>query len=401
MPRGHARTLAQALRGLHDRLAKLPTEGGLSNARQELRWLQDHAAQIPTRTSGHNSACPANSPRSYLHRIRRRNTETSCHPAKMNHSHQPLSMPDILDLRPHQYRWLRRAVFERVHHRKPLQYILGTQPFGDLIDVLVRSPTLIPRWETEEWVMQLIRWLNQLSKTSDEQSSNSASSPLRILDLCTGSGCIALQLAAGLKTRSAQIIGVDIAPTAYQLALDNLAHNRTCLCNSVSFLLADVLSSDLHLLLKPHWPINDSAGSGLDIPADMVVVNPPYVSAMEHTTLLPEVGLWEDRRALVPQTLHPNPGAPHGDNDGLSFYAQLIPQLVRQGIVRPAGQTATNTKLLKLTPDSNLPAIPKLVMETGGNHQTRPIVEYLLQAGFSQVGVWQDLAGHDRVIFGW
>ena len=81
---------------------------------------------------------------------------------------------------------LHELLHEHVAHNKPLQYLLKTVPFCNL-NIAVRPPVLIPRPETEEWCSSLIAQLHPVRNL-----------PLRILDLCTGSGCIALSLAHAL-----------------------------------------------------------------------------------------------------------------------------------------------------------------------------------------------------------
>ena len=85
---------------------------------------------------------------------------------------------------------------QRITEHKPLGYILGSVPFCNL-NISVKPPVLIPRMETEEWVTWLI-----------EQHHTTRARKLRILDLCTGSGCIALSLAHHLP--HAQVTGADI-----------------------------------------------------------------------------------------------------------------------------------------------------------------------------------------------
>ncbi|KAF9919019.1 hypothetical protein BX616_002988 [Lobosporangium transversale] len=159
-------------------------------------------------------------------------------------------------------------VEQRVHERKPLQYILGTQPFMDL-EILTRPPTLIPRWETEEWTARLATILSnewhlfqadqkiQCSMSSSVQkaavtvdclkpghgSGTSTSLLFNILDICTGSGCIPLGLASALPHKSCRIFGIDIHPKAVELARENEIKNRAFLKgNSVYIRQADLLA---------------------------------------------------------------------------------------------------------------------------------------------------------------
>ncbi|KAF6241405.1 hypothetical protein HO173_000115 [Letharia columbiana] len=103
---------------------------------------------------------------------------------------------------------------------KPLQYILGSQPFGE-VEILCRRGVLIPRPETENITTHLASLL--LSPPSRPQH------PLRILDLCTGTGCIPLLLHSLLAPHipSLHLHGVDVSPAALNLAAKNLSHNIT------------------------------------------------------------------------------------------------------------------------------------------------------------------------------
>ncbi|KAG1121915.1 hypothetical protein G6F42_011968 [Rhizopus arrhizus] len=147
-----------------------------------------------------------------------------------------------------------------------------TQPFCEL-DIVTRPPTLIPRWETEEWTYKVIEMLkNQLSTVQK---------PLRILDVCTGSGCISLALAKHLPKDSVHITGLDISTKAISLSHHNLDLHRSQLQNPVEFHVQDVFQytpqDDIHL----------------------IVSNPPYITDEEYETLDPDVKNWEDARALV------------------------------------------------------------------------------------------------------
>jgi len=230
-------------------------------------------------------------------------------------------------------------VARRVQERMPLQYLLGSVPFLDLT-IAVRPPTLIPRPETEEWVAWLI---NQLQPVRHE--------PLRILDLCTGSGCIALALAQAFPR--AYVVGVDIAPEAVALAQENARANGV---SNGEFVVGDVASATLSLA-----------------PArfDLVVSNPPYITPDEFASLAPEVAAWEDKRALV------------ASEHGLALYRALAKGLASwldtQGILAKRG-------------------LPVFVCELGTDARS---VESLFSPLFSgNVSLHADLQGVDRWLVG-
>ncbi|GAN03501.1 methylase of polypeptide chain release factors [Mucor ambiguus] len=241
-------------------------------------------------------------------------------------------------------------ITQRTEQHKPLQYILatlvesisilGTQPFCEL-DIVTRPPTLIPRWETEEWTYRVIDMLkNQLSTVQK---------PLRILDVCTGSGCISLALAKHLPKDSVHITGLDISTRAISLSQHNLDLHQSQLQNPVEFHVQDVFQY---------------------IPQDeihLIVSNPPYITNEEYKTLDPDVKDWEDARALVA----PDQGT-----------------RVHQGVIQVAKYCTPLTKG------------PHLLMEMGGTHQIKLLSGLMLQQGFKTIDVWKDLAGKDRVITG-
>jgi release factor glutamine methyltransferase len=171
-------------------------------------------------------------------------------------------------------------ISHRVLQNKPLQYILGTVPFCDL-EIIVQPPILIPRPETEEWVTWLIDQYKVLKNHE-----------LAILDLCTGSGCIALALAKAFP--KATVVGIDINHDAIELAQKNKRHNAI---DNVHFIV-----SDLYQALDPLESF------------DLIVSNPPYLTDQEYQQLMPDVKLWEDEQALV------------ADEQGLAIYKRIASQ---------------------------------------------------------------------------
>ncbi|KAJ3374546.1 hypothetical protein GGF31_007324 [Allomyces arbusculus] len=165
---------------------------------------------------------------------------------------------------PSQLAHLRALIRARVNDHTPLQYLLGSVPFAPDLDLLVESPILIPRWETEEWALGV----------ADMWSPHH---PTVVEDWCTGSGCIALLLKSRFG-RTTRVTGFDLNPAAIDLARRNADRNTL----DVEFHVANVLT-DL-----PRVP-----------GVDLVVANPPYIAASEFATLDPGVRDWEDRLALV------------------------------------------------------------------------------------------------------
>lgn len=160
---------------------------------------------------------------------------------------------------------------------KPIQYILGkTEFFG--FDFKVNEHTLIPRPETEE----LVKWV------IDNENSTS---PLQILDIGTGSGCIAISIAKQLP--EAKVMGVDISAKALQIA----RLNNENLNASVIFELMDILN-----------PPKTFAST-----FDIIVSNPPYVLETEKTLMKKNVLEFEPHQALFVK-----------DSDPLLFYRKIL-----------------------------------------------------------------------------
>lgn len=191
---------------------------------------------------------------------------------------------------------------------KPLQYLLGDQPFGDL-EILCEPGVLIPRPETEAYTS----YLASLVLGSYQADSTT----LRVLDLCTGTGCIALMLYHLLSRQlpSLDVLGIDISRTAVSLARKNLKHNVSKgilpapAWQHVRFCDANVFE-DIAMG-------NRSSGTDWDI----LISNPPYVSSVsfEHETTR-SVRNWEPRHALVPANASSNDNAIVGD----AFYPVLL-----------------------------------------------------------------------------
>ncbi|KAJ2326723.1 hypothetical protein GGH92_010192, partial [Coemansia sp. RSA 2673] len=264
--------------------------------------------------------------------------------------------------------------------------------FGNL-SIGVRPPVLIPRWETEEWMLRLAGLINAHTDAASDGAlpkSATAPRPLNILDACTGSGCIALGLGSELAENSARIVGVDISQDAVGLAQDNLAFNRTLLSNHVEFRMLDLQQPPDALLAQ--LPVGESLHGCWD----MIVSNPPYVTPAEYCKLDPDVKDWEDIRALVP--MPPGTADPHHvpseklDPTGILFVVRLAKLAKELGLV---GSDRSDAEL------PNAATLPRLVVEIGGGHQVEPVCQAMHDQGFNMTEVWKDMAGTDRVVLGY
>src|SRR3989338_9404715 len=179
--------------------------------------------------------------------------------------------------------WLNRRAA-----REPSQYIIGEQEFWGLA-FKVTSDVLIPRPETEILVEEAIK------------AAATGHAPL-ILDLCTGSGCIAVTLAKEIP--DSRVFAVDISEKVLSVARENA--ERHGVAERITFLNGDIFE-----------PLN-----GLNIKADIIVSNPPYISKKMMAGLEPEVKDYEPQAAL------------YGGDDGLDFYRRIIsesPAYLTQG----------------------------------------------------------------------
>ena len=183
---------------------------------------------------------------------------------------------------------LLRGIIDRLQQGEPLQYIEGKAPFCGM-EFAVNSSVLIPRPETAE----LVDWI----------VCEHATQHPRILDLGTGSGCIAIALSNQLP--QATIEACDISAEALTIAKENARMNEA----PVSFFTHDML--DL--------------GTPLPHSYDILVSNPPYIRQSEAADMSIQVTEWEPHTALfVP------------DNDALRFY-RAIAELGQTEALRPGG----------------------------------------------------------------
>ncbi len=166
---------------------------------------------------------------------------------------------------------------------EPIQYITGKAYFMDL-DFVVDKNVLIPRPETEE----LVRWI--LEKHNVENNVNSSTYKLKILDIGTGSGCIAISIAKYLER--SEVYGLDISESALQIAKGNAAENMT----AVTFMNTDILEVE-----------------ELEDTYDVIVSNPPYVREIEKKEMHQNVLEHEPELALFVANENP-----------LKFYEKIV-----------------------------------------------------------------------------
>lgn len=183
-----------------------------------------------------------------------------------------------------------------INEKQPLQYITGKQAFYGH-EFYVNEDVLIPRWETEELVERLIIYID--ITFSDKK--------LDILDIGTGSGCIAVTLAK--ETSNTNVVATDISEKALKIAQKNNEKLET----NVKFLVGDLFE-----------PVKNMS-------FDLIVSNPPYIPNGE---------------AIGPTVIHEPEVALYGGNKGLDFYERIIRE--SKNYINPHGliafEHAYNTK---------------------------------------------------------
>ncbi len=220
-------------------------------------------------------------------------------------------------------------VLAQLRLRKPIQYILGSAHFMDM-DFKVNENVLIPRPETEE----LVRWVLEDYRMDGNKE-------ISILDIGTGSGCIAISLAKNMKR--AKVYGLDISKMALKVAKENATMNQV----EVEFLHADILNMEY---------FKDKV--------DVIVSNPPYVRLLEKEKMKPNVIENEPGSALfVP------------DNDPLVFYRKI-------------------NEIAK----KNLKSGGRLYLEI--NQYLGKETKALFENGFIEVELRKDMFGNDRMLKG-
>lgn len=220
-------------------------------------------------------------------------------------------------------------LLEKRQNRVPLQQLTGVQSFMGH-DFFVNEHVLIPRQDTET----LVELLLPFAKGK------------KVLDMCTGSGCILISLALGAGLKSAT--GADISPEALKVAKEN--GKRLAVADFVEDGVVSWLETDLFEKIEGKF--------------DLIVSNPPYIESKEILKLQPEVRLFEPVLAL------------DGKEDGLYFYRRIIEE---------AGQYLEKDGML--------------AFEIGYN-QGETVKRLMEEAGCEEVLVKKDLAGLDRIVTG-
>lgn len=228
-----------------------------------------------------------------------------------------------------------RDLLERRAARVPLQHLTGEQDFMGLT-FIVNEAVLVPRQDTEVLVEEVMKQLHD---------------GMRILDLCTGSGCILLSLLH--YSNDCEGVGVDLSGQALSVARENYERLRAARPE----MKARFLEGDLFGALE-------SGTAGAEGHFDIIVSNPPYIETDVIDTLMPEVREYEPVMAL------------DGGADGLVFYRR---------IAEDAGNYLNGGGML--------------FFEIG-SEQAADVCQIMEEAGFREVETVKDFAGLDRVVYG-
>lgn len=261
-----------------------------------------------------------------------------------------LVLDDNFDENSQSGRALLLAAKERATTEKPIQHIIGTAYFmGE--DFVVNEHVLIPRDETEILVRKAVEIIRGIEAKRHRGKVNFAKQNLNlstyqpinlstILDIGTGSGCIACMIA---KLTETQVIGVDISTDALQIALDN--SEKLKLFNKAIFRKSNLFSNVTEKF-------------------DLIVSNPPYIPLSEKETLQAEVK-FEPESALFATDLQ-----------GIEFYDRIIQEAPK--FLNDGGY---------------------LLFELGIN-QSELVKKLMEKAGFTNIKIEKDLAQIDRIIYG-
>ena len=238
------------------------------------------------------------------------------------------------------------SILEQLKKEIPIQYLLGKTSFYGL-EFEVNENVLIPRPETEE----LVEWIIQSWKLeAGSWELGAGSQKINILDIGTGSGCIAISLAKNIP--NAQVFAIDVSEKALATAHKNAVMNQV----EVNFIKTDILkTNDLEKLPSSHFP--------LPTYFDVIVSNPPYVRELEKQEIKKNVLDNEPHLALFVD-----------DNDALIFYRKIAE--LAQKSLSPNGQ---------------------LFFEIN-QYLGKEMIDLLEKMGFKNIELRKDIYGNDRMI---
>ncbi len=241
--------------------------------------------------------------------------------ALYTHFEEPLSEP---------VRARMRELVQRRAQSEPVAYLVGHREFFSL-DFHVTQDTLVPRPDTETLVMAVLDAAKPIAEP-------------KILDLCTGSGCVAVSVAKNCP--ASQVTATDISPAALKIAQENAKKHQVS--QRVQFESGDLFT-----------PLPSA------LPFDIIASNPPYIATTELETLAQDIRKFEPRIAL------------DGGPDGLDIVRRII--VAAPDYLSPGGWL-----FLEISPEQG--------------EMTQKLL--VAQGAFTEIGVKKDLAGRVRVVHG-
>ncbi|MBC8468695.1 MAG: peptide chain release factor N(5)-glutamine methyltransferase [Planctomycetes bacterium] len=224
-----------------------------------------------------------------------------------------------------------RALVKRGAEQEPVAYLVGRCEFYSM-PLKITPDCLIPRPETEHLVERAVDFLR------------GRPSPQYVLDLCTGSGCIAAAIAKNVK--DVQVVATDICDNALKVAAENIRRHK--LDNKVKLLCGDLFDAIIEGLDETRF--------------DLIVTNPPYVSDLEYEKLDKNVKDYEPKLAL------------YAGLEGLDTYERILEKV--EDFLKPDGS---------------------LMMEIG--YAQGPAIQRMLEGSniFKGVRIEKDFANNDRI----
>jgi HemK-like putative methylase len=235
----------------------------------------------------------------------------------------------------------------------PLSYIIRAHPFLNT-NLSISQKVLIPRNETEEYIMALITQIKSF------QLKNLSANPIQILDLCSGSGCISLALACNLKR--VELTAVDNLSRCCINSRTNINRNMDMMKSMESLvhvIQGDVFSEDLKL----------------DQKFDLIISNPPYIPRNKIKRVDSNVLKFESHTALFPTTCIRN---------GIQFHSRIL---------------SISQTLLRKSSDNSKSGLPKIILEIDGKDQIGPLKRVLKSLNLKNYYFRNDLRKFPRSLW--
>lgn len=233
----------------------------------------------------------------------------------------------------------------------PLSYITKYHPFLNT-ELSILPRVLIPRNETEDYAMKLVAHIKSFRSENSE--------PIQILDLCTGSGCIAIALASNIK--QVEVTAIDKSRKCFintKINIDRNSSTMESLDSKVNIKRADLFGEDFKLEQK----------------YDLIISNPPYIPRNQINKVDKNVLKFENHDALFPSTCIRN---------GTNFHSRIL--YLSQFLLRKDFVQSQHS-------------LPKIVLEIDGKHQIEPLKRVLKSLNFQKYEFRNDMRNIPRSLW--